>query len=127
MTHADAQHQTQVTTTNRIENLHVLVWLMKDFSWCSSWHWLGIICIAPTLVVAAKIAFDSRKSIPDLVHNVAVVLWICANITWMVGEFFYEDHTRSYAKAFFFSGMLLLGGYYVHTVHRKAKAWFSAA
>lgn len=111
------------SSTNRIENLHVLMWLLKDFSWCSSWHWLGILTIVPTLIMAVKIAWDSKNSLPDLVHNIAVCFWICANVTWMTGEFFYEDHTRSYAKVFFYSGMVFLLGYYAHVAKKKVVSW----
>jgi hypothetical protein len=37
---------------------------------------------------------------------IAVALWICANTTWMIGEFYYKDMTRGYAKVFFFAGMV---------------------
>ncbi len=120
------QSLTPRTSTNRIENLHVLMWLLKDFSWCSSWHWLGILTIIPTFAITAKIAWDSRKNTPDLVHNVAVCFWICANVTWMTGEFFYEDHTRSYAKVFFYSGMVFLMAYYAHAAKKKVASWLMA-
>jgi hypothetical protein len=96
----------------RIENLHVFLWLLKDMSWCRSWHTLGLIMVAPTLLVAGKIAWETRTSGPDFVHNLAVCLWICANITWMVGEFFFNDGTRPFATIFFAAGFVLLGSYY---------------
>ena len=98
----------------RIENLHVFLWLLKDMSWCRSWHTMGLIMIAPTLLVAGKIAWDTRRSIPDCIHNVAVCLWIMANITWMCGEFFYHDGTRPIATIFFSLGMALLCTYYLY-------------
>ncbi len=98
--------------TRKIENLHVSLWLLKDVSWCSEWKMLGMVMVIPTLVVALKICWDTRRSTPDLIHNIAVALWICANTTWMIGEFFYEDTTRDYAKIFFYAGMILLAGYY---------------
>lgn len=103
----------------KLENLHVALWLLKDSSWCASWKWVGMAMVIPTLVVAGKIAWESRKVISDLIHNLAVCLWICANITWMTGEFFFEDHTRVYAKVFFFSGLTLLAGYYLGVLSQK--------
>jgi len=99
--------------TRRIENLHVALWLMKDVSWVSDWKILGLIMVIPTLFVALKICWDTRDRLPDLIHNIAVSLWICANTTWMVGEFFYDDTTRPLARLFFFAGMALLSGYYL--------------
>jgi uncharacterized membrane protein (GlpM family) len=105
--------------TRKIENLHVSLWLLKDVSWCSEWKLLGMVMIVPTLAVALKICWDTRRSPADLVHNIAVALWICANTVWMTGEFFYEDGTREYAKIFFYSGMVLLAGYYTHAWFRR--------
>ena len=72
--------------------------------------------VAPTLLLAAKIAWDSRSELADFVHNVAVCLWIGANITWMIGEFFYEDKTRPYATIFFATGVVILTVYYIYDV-----------
>lgn len=99
--------------TRKIENLHVALWLMKDVSWCSDWKIFGLFMVIPTLFVALKICWDTRHQFADLVHNIAVTLWICANTTWMIGEFYYDDGTRSLAKIFFFVGMALLGAYYL--------------
>lgn len=66
----------------------------------------------PALAIAIWIAWHSRKVISDLVHNAAVCFWICANITWMTGEFFFNDHSRKLASGFFYFGMALLVVYY---------------
>src|SRR6266478_9267478 len=98
----------------KIENLHVALWLLKDLSWCSLWRTLGMVMVIPTLVVAIWITWHSRKVLADCVHNGAVCFWICANITWMIGEFFFNDHSRGIARMFFFGGMALLIGYYLY-------------
>ncbi len=102
-----------------LQNMHVLFWLLKDMSWCSSWHKLGLIMVGPTLYLAARIAWETRKSLSEFVHNLAVCLWICANITWMMGEFFYEDGTRPYARIFFFAGLGMLGVYYLAAPRKR--------
>lgn len=96
----------------KIENLHVALWLLKDVSWCSDWHALGLIMIFPTLFIAIKLCWDTRRILAELVHSVAVVLWLCANTVWMIGEFYYDDMTRPLAKVFFYSGMALLVAFY---------------
>jgi hypothetical protein len=60
------------------------------------------------------IAWHGRRCLPDLVHNVAVCLWISANVTWMFGEFFYNDGTRNSAKVFFYAGLCVLAAYYLY-------------
>lgn len=103
----------------KVENLHVALWLMKDLSWCSLWKILGLAMVGPTLAVALWITWNSRKSLSDCVHNGAVCLWIGANITWMVGEFFFNDRTRPAAQLFFFAGVAVLVGYYGYEVLQR--------
>lgn len=103
-----------------LQNLHVALWLLKDCAWCQLWTHTGIVMVAPTLIVALWIAWDSRHSVPDLVHNLAVCLWITANVTWMAGEFFWHDGTRGTAKIFFFCGLALLASYYAYELILRA-------
>lgn len=68
--------------------------------------------ILPTLSVAFWLTFKMRKSYPELMHNLAVILWIMANSVWMVGEFFFDDGTRPVALVFFGLGLTLLSVFY---------------
>lgn len=101
-------------TVKHLENLHVALWLLKDCAWCQLWMPVGIAMAAPTIAVSFFIAWHSRKSLADLIHNLAVCLWIVANITWMVGEFYFHDKTRHIARVFFFSGLITLTAYYLY-------------
>jgi hypothetical protein len=95
------------------ENLHVALWLLKDTCWVLSWKIPGMIMIVPTILIAMHITWRSRKNTSDLMHNIAVTLWICANGTWMAGEFFCDDCTRPYAIVFFLSGISVVSYYYI--------------
>lgn len=77
--------------------------------------------ILPTLFIAIHIAYNSRKDVQELFHNVAVCFWIGANSSWMVNEFFFEDLHRGYAKVFFALGMLTVIIYYMFLHRRQAK------
>jgi len=81
--------------------------------WVTGFKTLGTIMIAPTIVIAVVITWKSREVVAELCHNLAVVFWISANSTWMIGEFFYNDTTRPYAIAFFSAGFISLGYYYI--------------
>lgn len=95
----------------RIENLHILLWLMKDTCWAMVWKPGGIIMIAPTVGVAFYLLYRSRESRSELYHNIAVCMWILANSTWMIGEFIDKD-LRSFAAVLFSIGLLTLAVYY---------------
>lgn len=75
----------------RMENSHILFWLLKDVSWCMVWKPLGIAMIVPTLGISVVIAWRTRHLLSELAHNLAIVLWIMANSYWMLSEFFNFD------------------------------------
>ena len=75
----------------KMENMHVVFWLMKDISWCMVWKPLGITMIVPTLSVAIWIAWKNRYIKSELAHNLAIVFWIAANAYWMISEFLRFD------------------------------------
>lgn len=94
------------------ENAHIFIWLIKDSSWVHNWRWLGMLMIIPTLFVQLHITWKNRADISESVHNIAIACWICANATWMTGEFYFHDGWRGYAQWFFNLGLGLLITYY---------------
>ncbi len=75
----------------RMENMHIVFWLVKDISWCMFWRELGLAMFVPTLVIAIIIAWRTRQVPSELAHNLAIAFWICANGYWMISEFFHFD------------------------------------
>jgi hypothetical protein len=75
----------------RMENMHIVFWLIKDISWCMIWKALGVAMFVPTLTIAILIAWRSRQIKAELSHNLAITFWICANGYWMISEFFGFD------------------------------------
>ena len=108
------------THIRKFENFHILLWLLKDLCWVTFSKSLGVIMIPPILGLAIYITFINRKIKSELAHNLAVCFWICANSTWMVGEFFYEDSFRSAATAFFLAGLIVMLLYYIPFVYRNS-------
>lgn len=96
----------------RFENLHIVLWLLKDSCWVMDFHLGGMIMIVPTLTVAFYITWISRYSLSELFHNIAVCCWIIANSIWMTGEFFYNDTLRGPASVFFVLGLIAVFIYY---------------
>ena len=75
----------------KLENLHIVFWLIKDLCWCIVFKPMAIAMIIPTLTIAAVITFQNRKIATEFYHNVAVFFWILANSFWMVSEFYKFD------------------------------------
>ncbi|MES2429761.1 MAG: hypothetical protein V4556_02420 [Bacteroidota bacterium] len=105
----------------KMENLHIVFWLLKDISWCMIWKPLGIAMIFPTLIIAIIITIRTRQNMSELCHNVAIVVWITANSYWMVSEFLHFDDLplfdgftyRHLSLIPFVTGILILGYYYI--------------
>jgi hypothetical protein len=98
----------------RIENLHIVFWLLKDMSWALLWKPIGMFMIVPTLTVAILITYQTRKIKSELFHNLAVLFWIIANCSWMVLEFYETpDHYRYYTAIPFGIGMFFIAWFYL--------------
>ena len=98
----------------KLENMHIVFWLVKDLSWAMLWKPLGIFMIIPTIGAAVIITVQTRKIKAELFHNLAVDFWICANAYWMVTEFYeWPDFYRYYTAIPFVIGMGFITVYYL--------------
>jgi hypothetical protein len=111
----------------KIENLHILLWLIKDMCWALNFRPLGVAMIFPTLAVALIITWQTRNMRSELYHNLAIDFWITANCTWMIGEFFGIDENlltngwglRQLSIIPFISGLTIIGYYYLSGLWRN--------
>lgn len=103
----------KISGIRRYENLHILLWLLKDTCWVLLWKTGGMLMIVPTIAVAVHITWLRRKIKAELYHNLAVCLWISGNSIWMTGEFFYDDTFRGPALLLFTAGLISMVYYYV--------------
>jgi hypothetical protein len=108
-------------TYRKMENTHILFWLLKDVAWCMVWKPLGLAMVVPTLGIAIVIAWRTRAYASELAHNLAIVFWITANSYWMTSEFFGFDTVlvaphvtgKHLALVPFFIGLSILAYYYL--------------
>jgi hypothetical protein len=110
----------------RIENLHILLWLVKDACWAINLKIPALIMIIPTLWVAILITYQTRKITSEFLHNLAIDFWITANCTWMIGEFTGWDANlvgpyglREFSLIPFGIGLFILGYYYLIYARRN--------
>lgn len=99
----------------RLENLHIVFWLLKDLCWVMLWKPLGVAMIVPTIGAAGLITWQTRHIKSELLHNVAVLFWILANSYWMLTEFFFKDDSLRYWAVIPFSLGLVTVCYYYAT------------
>jgi hypothetical protein len=105
----------------KIENMHIIFWLLKDVSWCMIWKPLGIAMVFPTLIISIVIAWRTKEIKSELAHNLAISFWITANSYWMIAEFLHFDtmplwrqfEGKHLALIPFVIGILILSNYYL--------------
>jgi hypothetical protein len=107
-----------IRVLRRWENIHIPLWLIKDTCWMLELRTLGIIMIAPTLIVALIIAYKTRK-VAELYINVAISFWITANAYWMTCEFTDHVDLKNYAGIPFAIGFIFTGIFYYKKVILK--------
>lgn len=96
----------------KFENYHIVLWLIKDLCWALEWRPLGITMITPTVGLAIYLAYKSYGNRSEFLHGLAIVLWICANAIWMVGEF-YDFETKPIAAVLFVCGLAIIATSYI--------------
>ena len=107
----------------KFENLHIVFWLFKDISWAMLWKPIGVMMLAPTLILAILITIRTKKLRSEFFHNLAVVFWITANGYWMIAEFFWPDHDflRYYSAIPFVIGICCIAYYYLVELPKEKK------
>ena len=108
---------TILTHTSRFDNMHVLLWLIKDTCWMLEWKIIGTLMIAPTIGVAAYLAVKSAAEHVFWI-NLAICFWISANAYWMVCEFVGRDELKDYAGLPFMLGLLAVAVFYLKPSRR---------
>lgn len=107
----------------KIENLHILMWLLKDLCWAMLWKPLGVAMLVPTFAVALLITWQTRHLKSELFHNLAVTFWICANGYWMIIEFLgYDEELRIYTAIPFGIGLLFIALYYLVILPKEKRS-----
>jgi hypothetical protein len=76
-----------------LENMHIPLWLIKDACWMLQFKFVSTIVALPTISVAIYLVIITRNSPKRFWPNLAVLFWIGANTTWMLGEFYQFDFT----------------------------------
>ena len=103
---------TEQSPASKFDNVHVLLWLIKDTCWMLEWRVLGTAMIAPTIAVALFLALRSRFERVFWI-NLAICFWISANSYWMLCEFFGHEDFKNWAGLPFALGFAAVARYYL--------------
>lgn len=102
---------------SRFDNVHILLWLIKDTCWMLEWRIVGSLMILPTIAVAIYLAVRSAAEQVFWI-NLAICFWITANAYWMVCEFVQHEEIKNYAGIPFAMGLICVAVFYLRPASR---------
>ncbi|MCC6752376.1 MAG: hypothetical protein IT266_00160 [Saprospiraceae bacterium] len=97
----------------KMENRHIVLWLIKDACWNLEWPGLAFTAYWPTLLLAAYITNRSLHEPVERWFNGAVCYWLLANGAWMFADLFAWEVLNLPARIFFAAGLAILFYYYL--------------
>ena len=100
------------TQIRRLENLHIVFWLIKDACWLLELKLPGTVMVPPTILLAAYMLIITLRH-HEFFLNCAVFCWITANSWWMLMEFYNDDQLKNFAVIPFAAGLLAITLYYL--------------
>ncbi len=100
-----------INKVRKLENLHIVFWLIKDTCWMMELKLLGTLMIIPALFMAVYIIIHTRKTL-EVFINAAILCWISANSYWMFVEFFFHNHYKHLSLIPFGLGFVLVAIYF---------------
>lgn len=106
------------------ESAPIVLNLIKDTGWCYTWGLVSVITIVPVLSFQAYEVWKSRKDgIHKVMQNIAAMLAVMANGTWMIGDLYYHDHFRAIGRWIFAISFVFLGlyGLFAWRLSKRAK------
>lgn len=92
------------------ESAPIVLNLIKDSGWCYAWGVVSVITIVPVLTFQVYEIWKARKEgTHKVMQNLAALVAIMANGTWMVGDLYFHDGFHKYSKWMFIIGFAFIG------------------
>ena len=76
------------------ENLHIILWLLKDTAWNKQLIIMWWISVIPTVLIALDFIILATE---DRMFYVVQFIWVVSNLTWAFGELYIPQHNESIA------------------------------
>ncbi len=90
-----------------LDSTNSVSWFLMDASWMLEVQELSIFMILPTILSGLFLCYIEKRRTHTLI-NVAILCWICMNISWMFSEVLDLNSYLSLAKIFFIMGSLFV-------------------
>lgn len=91
-----------------LDTINSVSWFLLDASWMLDVQQLSLFMILPTILSGVFLVYiEKRRSVTFI--NVAILNWICMNITWMFSELYEDSYLLTVSKVFLGVGVLCIG------------------
>ena len=90
-----------------LDSTNSVSWFLMDASWMLEVQELSIFMIIPTILSGLFLCYIEKRRTHTLI-NVAILCWICMNISWMFSEVLELNSYLRLAKIFFILGSLFV-------------------
>ena len=90
-----------------LDTMNSFSWFLMDAAWMLQAREISMAMIVPTVISGVLLCFiEKRKALMSI--NIAILCWICMNISWMFSDLFTQNHYLLIAKTFFGLGILFI-------------------
>lgn len=90
-----------------LDTINSIAWFAMDASWMLETPVISFAMIVPTVLSAVFLCYIEKRATVTFI-NLAILSWICMNISWMFSEVLGDAHYLPVAKIFFGVGILFV-------------------
>lgn len=90
-----------------LDTMNSFSWFLMDASWMLEVREVSMAMILPTVISAIFLCMVEKRRTVTFI-NIAVLSWICMNVSWMFSDIFTQNYYLTMAKSFFGIGILFI-------------------
>lgn len=91
-----------------LDTVNSVSWFLMDAFWMLQVKEISIAMIFPTMITGLCLVYIEKRIAITFI-NLAIMSWICMNVSWMFSESLQMPHLLTLAKAFLALGLCFIG------------------
>lgn len=92
-----------------LDTVNSASWFLMDASWMLQAEKISVMMIVPTVVTGLCLVYIEKRKTVTLI-NLAILTWICMNVSWMFSEVLEIPFYLTIAKSLFGLGLAFILG-----------------
>lgn len=96
-----------IVSKDVLDTINSVTWFFMDASWMLQMREVSLAMIVPTILTGLVLCYmEKRKNITFI--NIAILCWICMNVSWMFSDIHQVSSYLMIAKIFFCTGLFFI-------------------